>query len=98
MKKISISLIILFLVLSSGTFALAQTPSTGAIVADILLFRPLGCLGIIVGTAGVIVSWPVTVPFNRTHEVIEVLMMQPYRYTFERPLGKMEWVSEKKEP
>ncbi len=97
MKNFFISLMILFLGLLSGTFALAQTPSTGAVVADVLLFRPLGCLGIIAGTAGVIISWPVTIFFNRTHEVIEILIMQPYRYTFERPLGKMELVTEKKE-
>jgi len=94
MKKISFFFMISFLLLSLHSFASAQgnplpAPSGGAIVADILLFRPLGFLGIIAGTAGVVISSPVTIPFNQTHEAVELLIMQPYRYTFERPLGKM---------
>ena len=94
MKKVAVFLMISFLVVSLHGFASAQgdpssAPSGGAIVADILLFRPLGFLGIIAGTAGVVISSPVTIPFNQTHEAVELLIMQPYRYTFERPLGKM---------
>ncbi len=94
MKKVAVFLMISFLVLSLHSYASAQgdpspAPSGGAIIADILLLRPLGFLGIVAGTAGVVISSPVTIPFNRTHEVAEILIMQPYRYTFERPLGKM---------
>ena len=94
MKKVSVFLIISLLLLSLHSFASAQgnpssAPSGGAIIADILLLRPLGFLGLVAGTAGVVISFPVTIPFNRTHEVAEILIMQPYRYTFERPLGEM---------
>jgi len=93
-KQISFFLMISFSLLSLHSFASAQgnsppAPSGGAIVADILLFRPLAFLGIFAGTVGVVISSLVTIPFNQTHEAAEILIMQPYRYTFERPLGKM---------
>ena len=67
------------------------TPSPGVVVADMFVLRPIGLAGFILGKAACIVSLPVTIPFNSTHEVAKVLVMEPYRYTFERPLGKMEF-------
>ncbi len=95
MKKIFTLLFISLLVISFNTFAFGRdhssgNPSAGAVVADILVLRPIGLAGFILGTAACIVSLPVTIPFNSTHEVAKVLVFETYRYTFERPLGNLE--------
>lgn len=94
MNKIFTLFLISLLVISFNTFALAKdnspgTPSPGAILVDILVFRPVGLAGFILGSAAYVISLPITIPFNRSHEVSEVLVMEPYRYTFARSLGRM---------
>lgn len=95
MRKITTILVISLLTLTFSTIAFADdsslvvTPSPGAVIADLLVLRPIGLAGTILGLAACIVSAPVTIPFNSTHEVAEVLVFEPYGYTFERPLGKM---------
>lgn len=96
MNKILSILLISLLVISLNTFALAkdnssESPSGGAVVTDILFLRPLGFAGLIVGKAAFVASLPITIPFNSNHEAAKVLVMEPYRYTFERPLGEMEF-------
>lgn len=87
-------LIILFLVMSLNNLAFAGDsspgdPSAGAVVADILALRPLGFCGLILGTAAFVISLPVSIASKKTEEVSRILLEEPYRYTFERPLGKM---------
>ncbi len=94
MTKFATFLLICFLVLSLHSFVLAKDnssgdPSTGAIVLDILVLRPLGFCGTLLGASAFVISLPVTVPFNKTNEVSRILVMEPYGYTFERPLGKI---------
>lgn len=96
MKKIFFIFLIFSLAFTLNTVALAEgrfsrPPSPGAVLADILAIRPIGFVGTVLGTAACIVSLPVTIPFNSTHEVAKVLVFEPYRYTFERPLGEMEF-------
>ena len=50
---------------------------------DILVLRPLGLCGTILGASAFVVSLPVTVPFKKTDEVSKILVMEPYDYTFE---------------
>jgi len=68
MTKFATFLLICFLVLSLNSFVLAKDnslgdPSTGAVVLDILLLRPLGLCGTILGASAYAISLPVTVPF-----------------------------------
>ena len=63
------------------------TPSSGAIAADIVLLRPLGLAGTLLGTALFVVGLPfeaisgdISGPANR-------LIVQPAQFTFARPLG-----------
>ena len=95
MKQIVIILVFSLLTLLLSTIASADDsssavkPSPGAVIADLLVLRPIGFAGTIMGLAACIVSAPVTIPFNSTHEAAKVLVFEPYDYTFERPLGKM---------
>jgi len=94
MSKFAALLVICSLVLSFHSFALARDdspgdPSTGAVVLDILLLRPLGFCGTILGASAFIISLPITVPFKKTEEASKILVLEPYGYTFERPIGKI---------
>jgi hypothetical protein len=96
MNKVITILIIAFfvLVLNSLTFAATQgvgssPPSSGAVVSDILVLRPLGFTGTILGSAAFVVSLPVTLATHKVDKVEKILVEEPFNYTFERPLGKM---------
>ena len=93
MTKLATFLLICFLVLSLNSFVLAEDnssgcPSMGAVVLDILVHRPLGLCGTILGASAYAISLPVTAHFKKRDEVKKILVMEPYDYTFKRPLGE----------
>ncbi len=61
------------------------------IIADVLIMRPLGIAACIVGLAGAVVAWPFAAITNSCDRVCKQLIIVPYKYTFERPLGQMEY-------
>ncbi len=96
MRKILCKLIITLLILSFNSLAFAadqrgtsSKPSVGAVVADILVLRPLGFVGTVLGGAAFMVSLPVTLPSHKVDSTAKVLVEQPFNYTFERPFGQM---------
>ena len=87
-------LLVCSLVLSLNSFVLAEDnpsghPPTGAIILDILVLRPLGFCGTILGASAFVMSLPVSIPSKKMDEVLENVVMVPYGFTFERPLGKI---------
>jgi hypothetical protein len=87
--KMTISILLIALtVLAFNSVALAA-PSAGAVVADLLVLRPLGFAGTVLGGAAFVVSLPVTLATHKVQPVEETLVERPFDYTFERPLGQM---------
>lgn len=89
-KKMFIFFLIPLMVVNLSAFVFANDSSSenlspGAVAADILVFRPVGLAGFIVGMIAFVAPLPVIIPFNLSHEAAKVLVMEPYRYTFERP-------------
>ena len=66
----------------------SSKPSASAIAADIVFLRPIGLIGTILGTCGFIVTLPVTIPLKKVDAIGQDLVIAPFHYTFERPLGK----------
>ncbi len=95
MKKITsiFAALVLMFVLSSVSIAStrgpAPGPSAGAVVSDVLVLRPLGFVGTVLGGAAFIVSLPVTLATHKVDRAEKLLVQEPYDYTFERPLGQM---------
>jgi hypothetical protein len=96
MNKVITILMVTFFVLAfnSMTFAATQgvgssEPSAGAVLSDILVLRPLGFAGTILGGGAFLVSLPVTLAAHRVDNVGKALVETPFNYTFERPLGNM---------
>jgi hypothetical protein len=93
-KKTSIfAAALLILAFSSVSLASTQgspsTPSAGAVVSDVLLLRPVGFAGTILGGAAFVVSLPLTLATHKVDRAEQLLVQEPYDYTFERPLGQM---------
>jgi len=66
----------------------SSKPSASAIAADIVFLRPIGLIGTVLGTCGFIVTLPVTIPLKKVDAIGKDLVIAPFHYTFERPLGK----------
>jgi hypothetical protein len=64
------------------------TPSSGAIAADIVLLRPLGLAGTVLGTALFIVGLPFEAISGDISGPAKRLVAQPAKFTFTRPLGE----------
>jgi len=93
MTKFGIFLLACFLVLSVNSFVLAKDnssgcPSMGAVAMDILVHRPLGLCGTVLGASAYAISLPVTAHFKKKEEAKKILVTEPYDYTFKRPLGE----------
>lgn len=61
-----------------------------AVVADILLARPLGLVATLAGSALFLVALPFEAMSGDIGTPAELLMGQPARYTFTRPVGEIE--------
>lgn len=59
-------------------------------VVDMLLFRAFGIVATAMGTAVFIVSLPFSLPGGNTEAAFQKLVVDPAKYTFNRPLGKLE--------
>ncbi|HOG18610.1 MAG: hypothetical protein A4E73_03965 [Syntrophaceae bacterium PtaU1.Bin231] len=61
-----------------------------AMVADVLFVRPVGIAAIVLGTALFIVSMPFAIPSGSVGKAGQMLVAEPFRYTFCRPLGDFD--------
>lgn len=74
---------------SSPLLAQTPPPSGSDMFVDLVVTRPLGLLGIIVGSAAFVVALPFTIPSGSVGRSAEELVKKPVRYTFNRPLGEI---------
>ena len=58
-----------------------------AIIFDTLVTRPLGLAAMVVGFAAAIVAYPFALCSHSTERVTQKLIVEPYEYTFKRPVG-----------
>jgi len=56
-------------------------------VADLIFVRPIGLVGLVIGTLAFVVALPFTVPTQQVEEAREKLLVAPAKFTFVRPLG-----------
>lgn len=66
----------------------------GDMTMDLLVARPIGLLGVVVGSVAFVVSLPFTIPSGSVDAAAEELVKKPVRYTFKRPLGGVEGQSQ----
>jgi hypothetical protein len=66
-------------------------PPGELMIADALIMRPLGLAACVVGLVGAFVSWPFTATSNSPDPVGRQLLIKPFKWTFQRPLGQMDY-------
>ena len=88
-KRWALALVILFLF----NFEVQANPAGSgngvpAIVAYVVICRPLGLMALLGGSIFYVVSLPFTVPAGGTEQAKRTLVDYPYHYTFTRRLGE----------
>ena len=95
MKKVSI--IVMTLVFAFGMVFAAEaeaedSPSFPDILCDLILMRPVGVVVLGVGLVVTAVAMPFALPTGTMGQVSQTLIVDPFDYTFVRPLG--DWQGE----
>jgi hypothetical protein len=68
-----------------------DSPPGEGIVWDLLVTRPLGFGALLFGSTVAFVAMPIAWSTHSTDRVIQSLIIQPYQYTFIRPLGTFSY-------
>jgi hypothetical protein len=68
----------------------AIEPDGISIIADFLIARPLGLVATVVGTTVYILAFPFAALAGDVRTPAEMLVAEPARFTFDRPLGAID--------
>ena len=90
MKNICI-IVIAILILCTSTAAFAEDRSGENIAADLVFMRPVGLAATVAGTAVFLVSLPFALMTNDVSKTAKELVVDPFNYTFDRPLGDFKY-------
>ncbi|BBO68766.1 hypothetical protein DSCA_26960 [Desulfosarcina alkanivorans] len=93
LKRVIVLLTVLALVAVPCTTCFAQELEqdddivAGKMAGDALVVRPLGLCATLIGGAVFLVSLPFSALGGNTKPAYEALLMDPFNFTFNRPLG-----------
>jgi uncharacterized membrane protein len=82
------------IVVPFATSALAQEyfetrePSSGAMMYDMIVLRPVGAVATVIGSAVWLISLPFSAAGDNTDAATTKLVKEPAKFTFKRPLGE----------
>ena len=92
--KIFVAVAVFLLLLSSAPPLWAQQRQYSEfsedgvpLLADVFLVRPLGLVSMILGGALYVITYPLAAMTGTVDQTAEQLVMEPTRFTFERPVG-----------
>jgi hypothetical protein len=92
MRKKSIAFLVAFALIVSSVPAFAEPPKDGmVIVADVLFARTVGLVAIVFGSAMWVVSLPFSIPSSSVDTAGQLLVVDPCKFTFVRPLGDFDY-------
>lgn len=92
MKKLFSILLVLTILFSAAPAFAASSSDVDAtdIIIDTILLRPLGIVSTVFGTGFFVVSLPFAAITGSTATSYELLIEDPFKYTFRRPLGQIK--------
>jgi len=64
-----------------------ESPPAGVMLGDFIFLRPFGLAATIIGVVGTVITLPVAIPSGSTGAVTQKLIVDPFNFTFTRPLG-----------
>ena len=98
MRKASLAAILVCFVVGLVTPLYAETgldyevrstePTGEGMLADLAFARPVGAAALVVGAAASIIALPFALMTCQTKNMYKKLVVEPYSYTFCRPLGE----------
>jgi len=92
MRKKTIAFLVVFALLVSSVPAFAEPPKDGMVmVADVLFVRTTGLVAIVFGSAMWVVSLPFSIPSGSVETAGQLLVVDPCKFTFVRPLGDFDY-------
>jgi len=62
-------------------------PTSGDMLADVLMIRPFSLISTVAGTVVFIVSSPLSAIGGNLGQAANTLVAEPFKYTFARPVG-----------
>ena len=89
-KMFSIMLVLAMLFSSAPAFAASSDIDAIDIVIDTAFLRPLGIVSTAFGSAFFVVSLPFAAITSSVGKSYELLVKDPFVYTFRRPLGQIK--------
>ena len=88
MKKMVMAALIVVTLISTSVPSLGQDGAGApAMIADVIIGRPAGFVGMIIGTAVFIVALPFAAISGSVEPVARTLVAEPFKFTFTRPVG-----------
>jgi hypothetical protein len=92
MKRKTIAMLVILSFVMSSVPAFGSEPKDGIeVAADVLLVRPVSLVALVVGTAMCIVALPFAITSGSTDKAGQLLVLDPLKYTFMRPLGDFDY-------
>jgi hypothetical protein len=89
MKKVLIMTITLIIVLTSSmAFAYDDADATN-VLADAIILRPMGIGALAFGSIFYVISLPFALMTDSNDRTLEVLVKEPFEYSFLRPMGQI---------
>ncbi len=92
MKKVIAALIVVTVI--SGSVPVFASDGSGggasvaaSMIADVLIARPAGFVGTIIGSAIFVLAVPFAALGGNVKPVAETLVVDPFKFTFTRPVG-----------
>ena len=91
MKKLFLILLVMVMLFSSApAFAASSDIGVSNIIIDTVLLRPLGIVSTAFGGAFFVVSLPISAITSSVGTTFDLLVKDPFQYTFRRPLGQIK--------
>ena len=90
MKKIlAVLLTVTLVIILSSSMAFADKDKDIDVVADVLLFKPIGLAALVGGSAIFVISLPIAAITRSIDTTSNILVKQPFEYVFVRPIGEI---------
>ena len=89
MKKVVIVALVLVTLITTSAPALADGGASvaAAMTVDVIIARPMGFVGTILGSAVFILALPFAALSRSIEPVAQTLVVDPFKFTFTRPVG-----------
>ena len=89
MKKAVIVALVLVTLITTSVPALADGGASvaAAMTVDVIIARPMGFVGTILGSAVFILALPFAALSRSIEPVAQTLVVDPFKFTFTRPVG-----------